>query len=82
MVPKDSSGKEIKEDMTLIDSKHKRTTYKVIRGDFANGTYGEGSDLIADGGFIKTKLSHKTTDTPNSVRFTIVEDAHEGLMIE
>lgn len=58
---RDKSAKEIKADQTLrrvVDGKatYKGHIYKVKQYDFKTNT--EGTDLVADGGFIKELLDH------------------------
>ena len=50
----DATGKEIEPGMKLLDEEGVK--YVVINGDFNKGEYGEGPDLIADAGYMKSLL--------------------------
>lgn len=52
---KDKNGVEFSEGANL--KRPDGRPARVIRGDFENGVYGEGPDLIADAGFSKQLLS-------------------------
>lgn len=54
MTFKDKNGKEFGEGDSIKNSDGR--VFKVIKGDFENGKYGEGPDLIADAGFSRQLL--------------------------